>query len=147
MLQKIGVLVDTPYNPLTKEIVAGAIEVHRALGPGLLESVYLPCFQYELSTRSLHWRAQQPIPIVYKGIALDVSYRIDLIVEERVVVELKTVDKLLGVHEAQLLTYLRLTGCPVGLLINFNVTKLTDGVRRMFNVHTGDRASKNGAHH
>jgi GxxExxY protein len=129
------VLVDTPYNSLTKEIIGSAIEVHRALGPGLLETAYVHCVQHELSSRGLRWRAQQPIPIVYKDIALDVSYRLDLIVEDAVVVELKCVDKLLSLHEAQLLTYLRFTGCPVGLLINFNVTKLTDGIRRLLNAH------------
>ena len=128
-------LVDTPYNSLTKEIIGSAIEVHRALGPGLLETAYVHCVQHELSSRGLRWRAQQPIPIVYKDIALDVSYRLDLIVEDAVVVELKCVDKLLSLHEAQLLTYLRFTGCPVGLLINFNVTKLTDGIRRLLNAH------------
>ena len=126
-------LVDTPYNAITKDIIGSAIEVHRALGPGLLESVYTPCLQYELSARSLRWRAQQPIPIIYKGIALDVSYRVDLIIEDCVVVEVKSVDNLSGVHDAQLLTYLRLTECPVGLLINFNVAKLMDGVRRLLN--------------
>ena len=85
-------LVDTPYNAITKDIIGSAIEVHRALGPGLLESVYTPCLQYELSARSLRWRAQQPIPIIYKGIALDVSYRVDLIIEDCVVVEVKSVD-------------------------------------------------------
>ena len=128
-------LVDTPHNSLTKEIIGSAIEVHRALGPGLLETAYVHCVQHELSSRGLRWRAQQPIPIVYKDIALDVSYRLDLIVEDAVVVELKCVDKLLSLHEAQLLTYLRFTGCPVGLLINFNVTKLTDGIRRLLNAH------------
>ena len=138
----MGVLIDTPFNSLTREIIGGAIEVHRARGPGLLESVYFPCFQYELNCRGLRWRAQQPIPIVYKGVALDVSYRVDLIVEDSVVVEVKAVERLLSVHEAQVLTYLRLTGSPVGLLINFNVAKLMDGVRRLFNKHTGDRATR-----
>jgi GxxExxY protein len=128
-----GVLVDTPHNSITKEILGSAIEVHRALGPGLLESVYTACLHYELSARGLRWRAQQPIPIIYKGIALDVSYRVDLIIEDYVVVEVKSVDKLSGVHDAQLLTYLRLTESPVGLLINFNVAKLMDGMRRLLN--------------
>jgi len=129
------VLIDTPYNSVTKEIIGSAIEVHRTLGPGLLESAYLHCVQHELSSRGLRWHTQHPIPIVYKGIALDLSYRLDLIVEDSVVVELKSVEKLLSLHEAQLLTYLRLTRCPIGLLINFNVTKLTDGIKRLLNAH------------
>jgi GxxExxY protein len=133
----VTVLIDTQYNSLTRDIIGAAIEVHRAIGPGVLESVYLPCLQHELTCKGLQWRAQQAIPVVYRGIMLDVSYRVDLIVENSVVVELKSIEKLLPVHDAQVLTYLRLTQCPVGLLINFNVAKLTDGVRRILNGRIG----------
>ena len=124
-------LVDAPFNSITSEIIGSAIEVHRALGPGLLESAYMPCLQYELALRRLRFVAQRAVPIVYKGMAIDTSYRVDLIVEDLVVVELKSVDRLLPVHQAQVLTYLRLTKCPAGLLINFNVPKLLDGVKRL----------------
>jgi len=117
-------------NALTRLILGAAIEVHRVLGPGLLESIYMRCFQYELASQNLRFITQRPIPIVYKEIELDASYRIDLIIEDQVVVEIKAVAVLEQVHRAQVLTYLRLTGCPVGLLINFNVPRLMDGVAR-----------------
>ena len=128
-------LVDAPFNAVTREIIGAAIEVHRVLGPGLLESTYMPCLQYELAARRLRYIVQRVVPIVYKGIALDTSYRVDLIVEDLVVVEIKSVERLLAVHQAQVLTYLELTGCPAGLLINFNVPKLVDGVKRVLNPH------------
>ncbi len=121
------------FNDLTHGILGAAIEVHRVLGPGLLESTYLPCLRFELGARKLKFVTQHPIPVVYKGIALDASYRLDLIVEDSVVVEVKSVATVLPVFEAQLLTYLHLTRCPVGLLINFNVPRLMDGVRRLVN--------------
>jgi GxxExxY protein len=126
-------LVHASFNHLTSQIIGGAIEVHRALGPGLLESTYMPCLRWELAARKLRFVVGSSIPIVYKGIALDTVYRLDLVVEDTVIVELKSVERLLPVHEAQLLTYLRLTGRPAGLLINFNVAKLIDGVRRLIN--------------
>ena len=119
------------FNDVTHEILGAAIEVHRTLGPGLLESTYLPCLQFELRARNLKFVSQQAIPIVYKGMALETSYRIDLIVEALVVVEVKSVALLLPVFE--LLTYLHLTRCPAGLLINFNVPRLMDGVKRKIN--------------
>lgn len=131
-------LVDAPFNTTTGQIIAGAIEVHRILGPGLLESTYMPCLQFELAVRRLRYVVQRAVPIVYKGIALDSSYRVDLIVEDLVVVEIKSVDRLLPVHQAQLLTYLGLTGCSAGLLINFNVPKLTEGIKRLLNPRVGD---------
>ena len=121
------------FNDLTHQILGGAIEVHRNLGPGLLESAYMPCLQFELRARNVKFVAQRAVPIVYKGMALDASYRIDLIVEDLVVVEVKSVALLLPVFEAQLLTYLHLTRCPAGLLINFNVPRLMDGVKRLLN--------------
>ena len=123
----------TTFNHITGATLAAAIEVHRTLGPGLLESVYMQCLQYELKRHNLQFVAQQIVPIEYKGIALDACYRIDLIVENLVVVEVKSVAALLPVHEAQLLTYMRLTRRPAGLLINFNVPRLMDGVKRKIN--------------
>ena len=121
------------FNDVTREILGAAIEVHRTLGPGLLESTYMPCLQFELRARNLRFVAQRTIPVVYKGMALETSYRIDLIVEDLVVVEVKSVASLLPVFEAQLLTYLHVTRCPAGLLINFNVPRLMDGVKRKIN--------------
>jgi GxxExxY protein len=125
------------FNHITREILAAAIEVHRTLGPGLLESTYLPCLHFELASRKLRFMVQRPIPIIYKGMALDAGYRIDLIVEDLVVVEVKSVAAVAPVHHAQILTYLRLTGCPAGLLINFNVPRLMDGVKRLINPYGG----------
>ena len=135
-------LVDAPFNAVTHEIIAAAIEVHRVLGPGLLESAYVPCLQYELSIRKLRFAAQRQIPVVYKGLVLDSSYRLDFIVEDLVIVEVKSIAAFLPVHEAQLLTYLALSGEPVGLLINFNVTKLVSGVKRVINPRA--RAGRTG---
>jgi GxxExxY protein len=115
---------------LTREIIAAAIEVHRALGPGLLESAYQACLSKELQLRSLEFVQQVELPLTYKDVKVDCGYRIDLIVMNRVVIELKSVQELLPVHEAQLLTYLHLTGLRIGLLINFNVAVLKDGIRR-----------------
>ncbi|MBI2295280.1 MAG: GxxExxY protein [Betaproteobacteria bacterium] len=118
-------------DPLTEKIVGAAIEVHRALGPGLLESAYEECLCFELSQLGLRYRRQVDLPITYKSVKLDCGFRIDIVVEEQVVLELKTVEKLLPVHEAQLLTYLRLSGMRTGLLLNFNVSVLKHGIRRM----------------
>ena len=115
----------------TREIIGAAIDVHKELGPGLLESAYEQCLCHELSLRGLSFRRQSSLPVEYKGIRLDCGYRIDLIVEDLVVVELKTVDHIMPVHEAQLLTYLKLSRHPIGLLINFHVAVLRDGVKRI----------------
>jgi GxxExxY protein len=131
-------LIEATFNDVTRQILSAAIEVHRTLGPGLLESTYMPCLQFELAARNLRFVTQRSVPIVYKGMRLDAGYRIDLVVEDVVVVELKTVAALLPVHRAQVLTYLSLTGCPAGLLINFNVPRLMDGVKRVIN-RSGDR--------
>ncbi len=122
---------DFPERLLTEQIIGAAIEVHKHLGPGLLESAYLICLQRELGLRNVKFECEKPLPIEYKGVQLGSSYRLDLVVEKKVVVELKSVDALEEVHEAQLLTYLKLTGCKVGLLINFNVTVLRNGIKRM----------------
>ncbi len=118
-------------DPLTEKIIGFAIEVHRQLGPGLLESTYEECLCYELGQNGLAFRRQVPLPVMYKTIRLDCGYRIDLLVEERVILELKTVERLIPVHEAQLLTYLKLSGMRTGLLLNFNSATLKDGIRRM----------------
>jgi GxxExxY protein len=115
---------------LTDKIIGAAIEVHRALGPGLLESAYQLCMEHESNLQKLLFEAQVQIPLNYKGIALNAGYRIDLIYDKRVIVEIKAVETVLPVHEAQLLTYMRLTGIHVGLLINFNVPVLKDGIYR-----------------
>ena len=126
-------LVEAPFHHITRDIIAAAIEVHRVLGPGLLESSYRPCLQYELTARQMPFVTERAVPVVYKGIQLDGQYRLDLLVRDVVVVEIKAVSHLLPIHQAQLLTYLRLAGLPVGLLINFNVSKLVTGVKRVFN--------------
>lgn len=130
-------LADASFSHVTAAIIGAAIEAHRILGPGLLESSYTPCLEFELSTRKLRFVTGQVVPIVYKGIALATAYRLDLLVEDLVVVELKSVERLLPVHQAQVLTYLGLTGCPAGLLINFNVPKLIEGVKRLINPKAG----------
>ncbi|MBP9152956.1 MAG: GxxExxY protein [Flavobacteriales bacterium] len=117
-------------NELTGLIIGAAIEVHRELGPGLLESVYQSCLLMELKELGLGVKTELPLPVIYKGIQLDQGYRIDVLVENEVVVELKTVDRLIDVHTAQILTYMRLGKYPLGLLINFNVKLLKTGVRR-----------------
>jgi len=124
-------LIETEFNPITHQILSAAIEVHRTLGPGLLESTYAPCLLYELHARNLRYVAQRAIPLVYKGIDLGDNYRVDLIVEDVVIVEVKSVAAVLPVHRAQTLTYMRLTNAPAGLVINFNVPKLMDGVSRL----------------
>lgn len=120
-------------NDTSGVVVDAAIEVHSTLGPGLLESAYQACLAYELRNRGLKVLTQVELPITYGGIKLDVGYRVDLLVENAVVVELKTVSKLLPVHEAQLLSYLKLGKYSVGLLINFHVDRLKHGIKRMVN--------------
>jgi len=117
-------------NKLTETIIGVAMDVHRALGPGLLESAYEECLCHELCLRDLHIQRQLAMPVSYKGIELDCGYRLDLVVSDLVVVELKAVESLLPIHEAQLLTYLKLGGWPVGLLLNFNVPVLKEGIIR-----------------
>ena len=117
-------------NKVTETIIGSAIEVHKSLGPGLLESVYEECLFYELKLRELNVKRQIKLSVNYKDVKLDIGYRLDLLVENKVVVELKTVEKFIPVHDAQLLTYMKLTDCSVGLLINFNVPVLKQGLRR-----------------
>ena len=118
-------------NNLTSEVIKYAIEVHKVLGPGLLESAYQECLVYELKNSGLNIKAQLPLPIIYKTKHLDHGYRIDILVEDLVVLELKTVDHILEIHKAQLLTYLKFGGYNLGLLINFNSLLLKDGISRI----------------
>jgi GxxExxY protein len=118
-------------SSLTGKIIGAAIEIHRTLGPGLLESAYEACLIYELRLRKLRVEHQKSIPVFYKDIILDCGYRVDLVIEDQVIVEIKSVSSLIPIHEAQLLSYLKLSGCKVGLLINFNVKILKQGIRRM----------------
>ena len=124
-------------NRLSHLIIGAAIEVHRALGPGLLESAYEACVAHELRSSGLPVDCQRPLPVLYKGVHLDCGYRLDLVVGDLVIVELKTVDAFAPIHDAQLLTYLKLTGLPLGLLINFNVPVLRSGIKRV--AHRMDR--------
>ena len=120
----------THVNVLTRQVIGAAIEVHRHLGPGLLESAYVRCLCRELSLKKIPFKREWPVPMSYKGIQLPCSYRLDLLVCDAVVVEVKSIEALTPIHEAQLLTYLKLGGWKVGLLINFNVEILTTGIRR-----------------
>jgi GxxExxY protein len=118
-------------NSFTGKIIGAAIEIHRTLGPGLLESAYEACLIYELRLRKLKVEPQKALPVFYKDVHLDCGYRVDIAVENRVIVEIKSVTTLAPIHEAQLLSYLKLSDCKIGLLINFNVKILRDGIRRL----------------
>jgi len=124
-------------NEITGQIIDAAIAVHTALGPGLLESAYEVCLTHELRQRGMKVQAQVVLPIQYNGLNLDAGYRIDLLVEDIVIVELKAVEKMLPLYDAQILSYLRLRRLEVGLLINFNVVKLKEGLRRIVNNYSG----------
>ncbi|MBW1637034.1 MAG: GxxExxY protein [Deltaproteobacteria bacterium] len=117
-------------DQFTKKVIGCAIEVHRSLGPGLLESTYQQCLAYELSSQNISFELEVPMPVEYKSVSLDCGYRIDVLVDDRLILELKAVDKIIGIHKAQLLTYMKLAQIKTGLLINFNVRKLTDGIQR-----------------
>ena len=117
-------------SELSGEVIGAAVEVHRELGPGLLESAYEECFCRELDLREMVFERQKPLPLAYKGISLDCGYRLDLLVEDRIIVEIKSVEALASIHEAQLLTYMKLARMKVGLLINFNVPVLKNGIKR-----------------
>ena len=114
----------------TEKIIGAAIEVHKVLGPGLLESAYEACLCHELHLRSLEFRRQVELPLAYKGVKLDCCYRMDIVVKKEVVVEIKSIEQTLAIHEAQLMSYLRMSGYRTGLLINFNVALLKDGITR-----------------
>jgi GxxExxY protein len=124
-------------NHITESIIGCAIAVHKALGPGLLESAYEACLAYELAQAGLKVEQEKPLPVTYRDVQLDCAYRLYLLVQGAVIVEIKVVDQLAPIHTAQLLSYLKLSGCKVGLLINFHVQKLTDGIRRIVNGFPG----------
>ena len=118
------------FDELSNRVIGCAIEVHRQLGPGLLESAYEQCLAHELNRNGISFQLQHPQPVQYKDIRLDCGYRIDILVENELIVELKSVEEIKGIHQAQLLTYMKLSGVKIGLLINFNVTKLKEGIKR-----------------
>ena len=120
-------------NKLTGKIIGAAIEVHKALGPGLLESAYEECLCYEFGLRDFSFERQKPLSVTYKGINLDCAYRLDVVVENMVILELKSCERIEGIHKAQLLTYLKLSGLKLGLLMNFNVPVLKEGIVRIVN--------------
>ena len=118
---------------ISRDLVDSAIRVHTALGPGLLESAYEACLAYELSSRGRHVERQRALPVTYKAVELDVGYRLDLVIDKQVVIELKSVESLLPIHEAQLLSYMKLGGYRLGFLLNFNTRRMKDGIKRMVN--------------
>ena len=131
----VPINVDPRINDVTSRVIAAAIKIRRALGPGLLESVYFACMVFELRRSGLSVQVQRKVRVHYDGVNLDCGHRIDIVAEDLVVVELKAVRKLAPIHVAQILTYLKLTGYPMGLLINFNVVLLKNGIRRVINTH------------
>ena len=128
---KSSIKTEDDINWLTGEIIGAAIEVHKELGPGLLESAYEECLCRELMLREIPYERQWELPVKYKGVALDCGYRLDIVVDDRIIIELKVCDEIMPIHEAQLLTYLKLAGKKIGLLINFNVPVLKEGIKRM----------------
>jgi len=120
-------------NPLSSKVIGAAIEVHKSLGPGLLESVYEECLCHELGIRGLSFERQKLLPVIYKGKQLDCGYRLDIVVENKIIVELKSCERIELIHKAQLLTYLKLAGLTLGLLLNFNVPFMRDGIVRIVN--------------
>jgi GxxExxY protein len=120
-------------NALTERIIGLAIKVHKTLGPGLLESTYEICFAYELEKNGFRVQRQKALPVVYAGITIECGYRIDLMIDGKIILELKSIEKILPIHEAQLLSYLKLSGCRLGLLMNFNTKYLKDGILRQIN--------------
>jgi GxxExxY protein len=133
----VGLIADDALTSLTRSIIGAAITVHRELGPGLLESAYQACLEYELARLRLRFKSQVHVPIEYREIFIDRGYRIDLLVEQSVIVEVKSVEALAPIHAAQLITYLKLTRCPVALLLNFNVAAMRQGIRRYTNRSAG----------
>jgi GxxExxY protein len=119
------------FDPLSNRVIGLMLEVHRELGPGLLESAYQVCLAHELKAAGIPFTSEVPLPVRYKGLALDCAYRMDFVVEQALIIELKSLDALLPIHEAQLLTYLKLTGLKIGLLTNFNVPLLRQGLKRL----------------
>ncbi len=133
-----GATIERQENEISGKIIGAAIEVHKHLGPGLLESAYEECLCRELDLRGIDFKRQVPLPLKYKGLKLDCGYRLDLLVEDKVIVELKTVEAIAPIHEAQILTYLKLRDIRLGLIINFNVPLLVEGIRRLVNNYQGN---------
>lgn len=129
-------------NRITECIIGAAIAVHRELGPGLLESSYEACMTLELSRTGLPFERQKMIPLLYRGYSLDAAYRVDFLVSNAVIVELKSIERIDAIHVAQVLTYLRLSGCPIGLLINFNEVSVRNGIRRIVLNYSGPRPQR-----
>ena len=123
----------TYISGLTEKVIGAAIEVHKSLGPGLLEAAYEECLCYELGSRKIGYQRQVPVPVKYKEVSLDCGYRLDVVVEETIILELKSCERIENIHKAQLLTYLKTSGLKIGLIINFNVPFLKDGIVRMVN--------------
>ena len=132
-------------NSISEAIIGAAIDVHKAIGPGLLESACEACLAYELRRRGLRVEQQKELPLKYRDVLLDCGYRLDLLVEDSVIVEVKAIEALLPLHQAQLMSYLRLTNCRLGLIINFNVTQLTRGIKRVVNEFPVSAVSANSA--
>jgi GxxExxY protein len=124
-------VVSLVADPPVEQVLGCAIDIHRSIGPGLLESAYEACLAYELTLRQIRFERQFPVPLVYKGVQLNCSYRVDLFIENRLIVEVKTVDRLLPIYQAQVLTYLRLLNLKQGLILNFHTQKLTDGIKSL----------------
>ena len=118
------------FDELSKRVIGCALEVHRELGPGLPESTYEQCLAHELKLNGIRFKLQHPQPVEYKGVRLDCGYRVDLLIEDELIIELKAVEQIKGIHEAQRLTYMKLAGIKTGLLMNFNVTRLKNGIKR-----------------
>ena len=118
------------FEELSNRVIGCALTVHRELGPGLLESTYAQCLAHELKLNGIVFKLQYPLPVEYKGVRLECGYRVDLFIEEKLIIELKCVEQIKGIHEAQLLTYMKLAGVKIGLLMNFNVAKLKNGIKR-----------------
>jgi GxxExxY protein len=138
-------MLTDPYgtSPLTKSIIGCAIRVHRVIGPGVFERIYSECLTYELKKDGLSFERERPVPLVYKGVRLKAKFYVDFVVENKVIVELKSVEEVAKIHECQVLTQLKLTALPVGLLINFNVPRLVDGVKRIVNPTLQSRLTEN----
>jgi GxxExxY protein len=129
------------FRDITEQVIGLCIDLHRHLGPGLLESAYEECLCYELSQVGFRFERQKPLPVNYKSVKLDCGYRLDLVIEDKVIIEVKAVETLLPIHEAQLLTYLKLSGLTLGLLVNFNVPVLKNGIKRVVNNFIDSSAS------
>ncbi|HIJ61856.1 MAG TPA: GxxExxY protein [Rhodospirillaceae bacterium] len=121
----------TSFDPVSRIVIGLAIEVHRTLGPGLLESAYEECLCHELSQNNIAYRRQVAVPVIYKGLKLDCGYRLDIVADQSLIIEIKAVERLLPIHDAQIMTYLKLTGIHAGLLLNFHSVVLRDGLRRI----------------